>query len=137
MDCMTKEQRSANMRAIKSKDTIAEVIFRKALWAKGIRYRKNLKIGNCRPDIIITSKKIAIFVDGDFWHGNVSKYSVHTNAEYWNEKIKRNKERDLENTIELRDMHWQVVRVWESEIKTDLAGCVNKILNTIKKHPED
>ena len=66
MDCMTKEQRSANMRAIKSKDTVAELMLRKALWGQGVRYRKNIKIGNCRPDIVITSKKIAIFVDGDF-----------------------------------------------------------------------
>ena len=131
MDVMTKEQRSANMRAIKSKDTKIEVLLRKALWHQGIRYRKNLKICNCHPDIVITKHKIAIFCDGDFWHGKPSKYSVHTNSNYWNDKIKRNMERDLENTIALRDNGWIVLRFWESEIRQDLASCLSSVLRCI------
>lgn len=93
MDHITKEQRSKNMRAIKSKDTKIEVTLRKALWHKGIRYRKNFKICSCHPDIVMTKYKIAIFCDGDFWHGKEREYSIKTNIKYWNEKIKRNKER--------------------------------------------
>lgn len=133
MDIMTKEQRSANMRAIKSKDTKIEVQLRKALWHKGIRYRKNYKIRNCKPDIVITKHKIAIFCDGDFWHGKESKYSVHTNEKYWNAKIERNKERDLENTIELRDNGWTVLRFWESELNQNINGCIERILRNITK----
>lgn len=136
MDVMTKEQRSANMRAIKSKDTKIEVLLRKALWHKGIRYRKNYKICSCKPDIVITKYKTAIFCDGDFWHGKESKYSVHTNVKFWNNKIQRNVERDLENTIELRDNGWTVLRFWESELKTDLNLCVLRIiqhLHTLQK----
>ena len=70
---MTKEQRSKNMRAIKSHDTKIEVILRKALWNKGIRYRKNFKVCSCKPDIVLTKYKIAIFCDGDFWHGKCSE----------------------------------------------------------------
>ncbi len=132
MDHITKEQRSKNMRAIKSKDTKIEVTLRKALWHKGIRYRKNFKICSCHPDIVITKYKIAIFCDGDFWHGKEREYSIKTNIKYWNEKIKRNKERDLENTIELRDNGWCVFRFWESDINTNLDFCVSEILNQIK-----
>ncbi len=69
MDCMTTEQRSKNMRAIKSQDTKIEVILRKALWSQGIRYRKNFKVCSCKPDIVLTKYKIAIFCDGDFPNG--------------------------------------------------------------------
>ena len=69
MDCMSAEQRSKNMKAIKSHDTKIEVILRKALWAKGIRYRKNFKVCSCKPDIVLTKYKIAIFCDSEFFHG--------------------------------------------------------------------
>ncbi|MBQ7883598.1 MAG: very short patch repair endonuclease [Phascolarctobacterium sp.] len=130
MDCMTSEQRSKNMKAIKSHDTKIEVILRKALWHKGIRYRKNFKVCSCKPDIVLTKYKIAIFCDGDFWHGN-DKYTVKNNAKFWNEKIRTNVERDLRNTIELRDNGWTVLRFWGTEIKKDLDKCVSEILNTI------
>lgn len=131
MDCMTKEQRSKNMRAIKSKDTKIEVLLRKTLWHQGIRYRKNFKVCSCHPDIVITKYKIAIFCDDDFWHGKESKYTVKTNAKFWNEKIKRNIERDLDNTIELRDNGWIVLRFWESDIKKDIKKCVDEIIASI------
>ena len=134
MDCMTTEQRSKNMRAIKSQDTKIEVIFRKALWAQGIRYRKNFKVCSCKPDIVLTKYKIAIFCDGDFWHGKtIEKYTVKTNSNYWNEKIKRNIERDLENTITLRDNGWTVLRFWESDIKKNLDMCVETVMCHIKQ----
>ena len=133
MDKLTKEQRSAIIRTVKSKDTKIEIQLRKALWHKGIRYRKNYKICNCRPDIVITKYKIAIFCDGDFWHGKESKFYVHTNIDFWTNKIKRNIERDLENTIQLRDNNWLVLRFWESEIQQDLNKCVEQVINTIKK----
>lgn len=68
MKLKTTDQRSKNMRAVKSQDTKIEILLRRALWHKGIRYRKNLKVFNCKPDIVITKHKIAIFCDGDFWH---------------------------------------------------------------------
>ncbi len=134
MDCMTKEQRSKNMKAIKSHDTKIEVKLRKALWHEGIRYRKNFKVCSCKPDIVLTKYKIAIFCDGDFWHGKTQEtYTVKTHAKYWNEKIKRNIERDLENTIELRDNGWTVLRFWESDINKNLDMCVD----LVKKYIED
>ena len=104
MDKLTKEQRHKNMQAIRSKDTKIEILLRKALWHEGIRYRKNYKVCSCHPDIVITKYKIAVFCDGEFWHGkSMERYDVTTNVKYWHEKIRRNVERDLENTIELRD----------------------------------
>ena len=132
MDRLTKEQRHKNMVAIKSKDTKIELLLRKALWHKGIRYRKNMKVLNCHPDIVITKYKIAVFCDGDFWHGKTfERYEVTTNAKFWHEKIQRNVERDLENTIMLRDNGWIVLRFWETDIKKNLDMCVEVVLKEI------
>ena len=131
MKLQTTPQRSKNMKAVKSHDTKIELILRKALWHQGIRYRKNFKIYSCKPDIVITKYKIAIFCDGDFWHGKEDPNIVKTHKNFWTEKIKRNIERDLENTIELRDNGWIVLRFWESDIEKDINICLNTILSTI------
>ena len=129
MDCMTPEQRHKAMVSNRSKNTSIEVKLRKALWNVGVRYRKNYKLLNYNVDIAITKYKVAIFCDGDFWHGKTTeKYTIKTHANYWNEKIKRNIERDLENTIELRDNGWTVLRFWESDIKKNLNMCVETVL---------
>ena len=134
MDNLTKLQRHKNMVAIKSRDTKIEVSLRKELWHRGIRYRKNMKLFNCHPDIVITKFKLAVFCDGDFWHRKVfERYDVDTNAVYWHEKIKRNVERDLANTIELRDHGWKVLSFWETDIKHDLEQCVQIILQAINR----
>ena len=137
MDHLTKEQRHKNMVAIKSRDTKIEVSLRKALWHRGVRYRKNIKLFNCHPDIVITKYKIAVFCDGDFWHGKeLNKRNIMHNTDYWNEKIKRNIERDLENTILLRDNGWIVLRFWESDIKYNLNMCVESVLLNISLQKE-
>lgn len=134
MDVLTPEQRHRAMQAIKSRDTKIEVLFRKSLWHRGVRYRKNMKLCGCHPDIAITKYRIAIFCDGDFWHGKTFKRDgIKTNTAYWNEKISRNIERDLENTIELRDNGWSVLRFWESEIKKNLEACIAAVLAEIAK----
>ncbi len=128
MDCLTPKQRHKAMLANTSKDTSIELLLRKALWQIGIRYRKNFKVLNCHPDIVLTKYKIAIFCDGDFWHG---KRSISRCNSYWTEKIKRNVERDLENTIQLRDNGWIVLRFWETDIKKQLSSCIEEILYNI------
>ena len=99
MDVLTKEQRHKNMKNIKSKDTKIELILRKALWTNGIRYRKNYSQLPGKPDIAITKYKIAIFCDGEFFHGydwtNQKKRLRNSNSsEYWIKKISRNISRD-------------------------------------------
>ncbi len=125
--------RSDIMSSIHSNDTKIEVSLRKALWHKGIRYRKNYKVLNCHPDIVLTKYRIAVFCDGDFWHGKVTKNrAIKTNVGYWHEKIHRNVERDLENTIELRDNGWIVLRFWETDIKKHFDECIEKVVAAIE-----
>ena len=132
MQLSTNPQRSKNMQAVKSKGTDIELLLRKALWHKGIHYRKNIKVLDCHPDIVLTKYKIAIFCDGDFWHGKENPEIIKTHKTFCVEKIKRNMERDLENTIELRDNNWLVLRFCESDIKKHLDNCVNEVLKSIE-----
>ena len=132
MKLETTIKRSKIMKSIKGSDTGIEVRLRKALWHKGIRYRKNFKVFDCHPDIVITKYKIAVFCDGNFWHGEeLQKRPIKHNSSYWNEKIRRNVERDLENTIELRDNGWIVLRFWEDDIQKNLPNCVSDVLRYI------
>ena len=108
-DVMTPEQRSRAMSHIRGKDTSIEVILRKALWHKGIRYRKNYKKLPGTPDIAITKYRIAIFCDSEFFHGynwEIKKQKLGHNREYWIKKIERNMARDRENDFKLIAMDW-------------------------------
>ena len=131
MGTLSKTQIHNIMSHIRSEDTKAEIILRKALWHKGLRYRKNYKHLPGTPDIALTRQKIAIFVDGDFWHARGHQDSpgeqVATNKEYWQKKLARNVERDKDVTDELTELGWLVLRFWESDIKKDLAKCLKVI----------
>ena len=134
MDNLTREQRTRNMRAIRANDTSIELMLRKALYQRNVRYRLNQNVFGTHPDITIAKYKLAIFCDGDYWHGKTyAEHPASTNKRYWDEKIARNKERDLEQTILLRDNGWTVLRFWESEIKADVNACVNIVINAIEK----
>lgn len=136
MDNLTKEQRHKNMLHIHSSNTKPEIMLRKALWHKGIRYRKNYKGLPGKPDIVITRCKIAIFVDGDFWHGKnmtVIDNQIQSNRSYWLPKIRRNKERDAEVNDTLTEQGWIVLRFWESDIKKHLESCIAQILEYVPK----
>ena len=105
-------------------------------WKKGYRYRKNYKKIPGSPDIAITSKKMAIFVDGEFWHGYDwirRKEKLKSNKEYWIAKIEENMVRDKRNDKLLKEMGWKVIHFWENEIKKNLMSCLAKIENSLKK----
>lgn len=131
MDVLSREQRHHNMSRIRAADTKAEVLLRKALWKKGLRYRKNYAALPGKPDIVLTRQKIAIFVDGDFWHARGHQDNpgeqVATNKEFWQKKLARNVERDKEVNDELTEAGWLVLRFWETDVKKDLSGCINQI----------
>ena len=131
MDVLTDEQRHINMLHIRAKDTTPELLLRKALWHSGIRYRKNYKTLPGTPDIVITKRKIAIFVDGDFWHAKGHQDNpgeqIKSNREFWVKKLSRNVERDKEVDEELLNLGWLVLRFWESDIKRDVEQCVKLI----------
>ncbi|MCR5609536.1 MAG: very short patch repair endonuclease [Lachnospiraceae bacterium] len=132
MDVLTKEQRHKNMQNIRSKDTKIEVLLRKALYEKGIRYRKNYKELPGKPDIVITKYKIAIFCDGEFFHGKdwevlKSKLEKSNNSKFWINKISRNRERDDEINKKLMFIGWNVIRFWGNDIKKNVDECVKVV----------
>ena len=127
----TTKKRSKIMSKIRGKNTKSELLFRKALWAKGVRYRVNSKQLPGRPDISIKKHKLAIFIDGEFWHGynwNDRKHKIKSNRGFWIPKIERNIQRDKEVNQQLYDMGYTVFRFWEKEVKKDLDKCINDIL---------
>lgn len=126
----TQEEITKNMRSNKSKDTKPELMLRKELWKRGLRYRKNYKKAVGKPDIVFVSRKIAIFVDGKMWHGydwEKQKNDFKSHRDFWIPKIKRNIERDKEVTERLRNEGWTVLRFWDFEIKKNLSDCADKI----------
>ena len=134
MDIHTPSQRSKNMRAIKSTGTKEEVRLAKALWHLGYRYRKNNKSVFGKPDLTFTKYKIAIFVDGEFFHGKdwkTEKERIKSNREFWYKKIERNIQRDIEVSSYLKLQKWEVLRFWSKEVKKDLNSCINIIQNLI------
>ncbi len=130
MDVLTKEQRRQNMQAIKNKNTKIELLLGKALWAKGYRYRKNNKKIFGKPDFTLRKYKVAIFCDGDFFHGKdweTAKERIKTNREFWHKKIESNIQRDKLVTKTLEELGWTVIRFWGSDIKKHLEVCLLQI----------
>ena len=130
------EKRSFNMQRIKSADTTIEADFRKALWREGIRYRKNYKLLPGKPDIVITKYRIAIFCDGEFWHGkdwDTKKPKIKDNREYWVTKIERNIGHDNEVNKQLQNIGWTVLRFWGQDIHKNMPGCIAVVLNTLSQ----
>lgn len=132
MDNLTKEQRHRNMQKIKAKDTKIETVLRKALWGKGYRYRKNYSSLPGKPDIVLTKYKIAIFCDGEFFHGKdweilKPKLQKSERSEYWTSKIQRNIERDDEVNKRLLFEGWTVIRFWGKDILYNLEECIRVV----------
>ena len=135
-DVMTPEQRSRCMAAVKGKDTKPEMIVRKYLFSRGIRFRVQVRKLPGNPDIVLPKYKTVILVNGCFWHGHEDcKYFrlPKSNVEFWKEKIGRNIERDRESMQALLDLGWKIIRVWECELrnKANREDTLNKIYKSI------
>lgn len=125
-----KESTSRVMSANKAKDTKPELTLRKALWKNGLRgYRLHWKKVPGRPDIAYSKKKIAIFVNGCFWHRcpYCNPSTPKTHKSFWLNKFKKNIERDQRKVKELRELGWKVITVWECQIKKNVVHCALKI----------
>lgn len=136
---MTAEQRSRCMAAVKGKDTKPEMIVRKYLFSRGLRFRVQVRKLPGTPDIVLPKYKTAIFVNGCFWHGHEGcKYFrlPKSNVEFWSEKIERNIERDRESMQALFDLGWKVIRVWECELrnKANREETLDGIYNSITSY---
>ena len=124
------EQISYNMKQVKSKGSEIEVLLQKELWRRGLRYRKNVKSIEGKPDIAFIGKKIAVFCDSEFWHGydwENRKNDFKSNTEFWISKIERNMQRDKDVTQKLQSEGWIVLRFWGKEIKKNLAECADLV----------
>ncbi|MGM9478214.1 very short patch repair endonuclease [Pedobacter sp. GSP4] len=127
----TSSQRSKNMSKIRAKNSLPELKLRKALWAKNVRYRIHPKNFPGKPDLTINKYRLAIFVDGDFWHGyewEKKKSVLKTNTAFWIPKIERNMQRDEYINALLNSKGYTVMRFWEHEVKENLSACVNQVL---------
>lgn len=136
-DRHTPEQRSYNMSKIKGTNTKPEILLRKRLFAEGLRYRINDKKLPGKPDVVLKKYKTVIFVNGCFWHGHQNcKYFVipKTRTEFWTNKINGNTTRDLKHENTLLKMGWNVITVWECDLKRNkLNDTVTKIINQLKR----
>lgn len=128
------------MSSIPSKDTEPELILRRALWKRNLRYRINYRQLPGKPDIVFTKYRIAVFCDGDFWHGHnwalrgmcSFEEELSSYSEFWRAKISKNVEHDKAISSALEATGWLVIRVWESDIRKDPDGCVERIIATIE-----
>jgi len=133
---LTTKQRSELMKQIKGKNTKPEVEFRKLFWHRGYRYRVNDKRLPGKPDIAFPSHKVAVFIDGEFWHGykwEEKKAKIKSNREYWVTKIERNIERDKKNIELLQKMGWEVFRFWAHEVEKEPEKCLNAVIGKLQE----
>lgn len=119
------------MSRVRSKDTDIEAAVRSALHRRGFRFRKHVRDLPGSPDIVFRRARVAVFVDGKFWHGYDYTSWKHTLAPYWREKIESNIARDERNFRALREAGWAVVRVWQHEVKRELDAVVERIADLV------
>lgn len=124
----TSDARRQMMARIKGRDTGPELSLRREVWALGLRYRLQYRIGRTRPDMVFVGAKLAVFVDGCFWHGCPQHSTIpKNNRDFWVQKLRRNTERDVENTQWLEAQGWRVLRIWEHEIEASPADCARRM----------
>ena len=133
MDFLTPERRSRLMSNVRQKGTDVELLVARELRLRGYRFRRNVRTLAGSPDLVFAQHKLAVFIDGDFWHG--FRYPCWQNkiTQFWKDKIEANRRRDQRNFRRLRRSGWCVVRVWQHEIKTDVVKCLRRI--TVKLEP--
>jgi len=116
------------MSKIRSRDTVPEMKLRRALWASGLRFQVAVRLPGC-PDVVFTRVRLAIFVDGCFWHGcPIHGTRPKSNVAYWSPKIEGNIARDVRTTMALVAAGWRVMRIWEHEIEDDLAEVLSRVI---------
>jgi DNA mismatch endonuclease Vsr len=134
-DPLTPARRSALMSRVKTRETAPELELRHALWAAGIRgWRLHPRAVPGRPDLAWIGRRLAVFVDGAFWHGHPDYYWGQS-GKFWDEKIARNRERDVRVTQELVDEGWRVLRLWDFEVEKEVSRCTGVVRDLLKPIP--
>lgn len=139
-DLISPEHRSWNMSRIGSKDTKIEIMVRKYLFSKGYRFRKNDKRYPGKPDIVLPKYRIVIFVNGCFWHqhpGCKNATIPKSNIEFWQKKLRRNAENDEKNNKILSEMGWNVITLWECDLKRNFEFCMEELIKNIEDSIHD
>ena len=132
MDNLTTKQRRKNMQNIRSEGTKPEQLIARELRRKKIYFAKNVKAIFGKPDFIFCRKRVAVFIDSDFWHGHKKRCIMpKSNCVYWEQKIERNKQRDKTVNRELRKEGWMVIRLCEKDINRSLAKSLKKIIGEL------
>lgn len=135
MDNLTVHQRSYCMSRVRNRDTDLEALVRSELFRRGWRFRKHVSSLPGTPDIVFPRHALAIFVDGDFWHGyRFPEWQGNLSA-FWVAKIQKNRKRDRNNFARLRRHGWRVVRLWQHDIKKDLHASVGRLEKMLSRRP--
>jgi DNA mismatch endonuclease (patch repair protein) len=122
------------MARVRGRDTAPELLLRRSLWQRGLRYRLQRRVNGCRPDLIFPRKKVAVFVDGCFWHGCPRHYTrPKTSRAFWQEKLRANVERDRRQTLALESIGWRVVRLWEHEVNECVSLAADLVQEALDK----
>lgn len=136
-DVLTPEQRKFCMSRIRSRDTKPEMTIRKGLWSLGYRYRVSTRLPG-RPDIVFPRERLAVFIDGCFWHRCPRHYQAPaTNPQFWERKIDRNVERDRMVDLQLASLGWRVKRIWEHEVREDPLRVIEDLILLLKAVGEE
>ncbi len=130
-DHMTPDQRSRAMKAVKLKDGPLEILIQRELRRAGLDFQRNYKQLQGSPDIVFVKKKVAVFIDGDFWHGWRLPAWEHKLTAFWKSKLRANRRRDQRNFRRLRAADWTVIRLWEHQIRSDSRACIDRIVRAL------
>lgn len=126
--------RSQLMSRIRGRDTRPELILRRAVWSLGLRYRLQVRVGRTRPDLLFVGARLAVFLDGCFWHGCPEHYvAPRSSREFWSRKLRQNVERDRRATKWLEAAGWRVLRLWEHEVEIDPGEAARQIEVLVRK----
>lgn len=131
---MTPEQRSRAMKRVRLKNGSLEKVVQKELRIRAIKFDRHKRGLPGSPDIVFQKAQVAVFIDGDFWHGWRLSQWEHKLTPFWRNKIRMNRERDARNIRRLRAQGWIVIRIWGHQIKKDLSACISRILTVLPKN---
>jgi DNA mismatch endonuclease (patch repair protein) len=131
-DHLTPEQRSRAMKRVKLRDGSLEKLVQRELRVRGLRFQRHVRSLPGRPDVVFRKEKVAVFVDGDFWHGWRLPAWEHKLSPFWREKLRANRARDRRNFRCLRALGWRVIRVWQHELTKDIAACASRIVSALR-----
>lgn len=132
-DHMTPEQRSRAMQRVKLRNGSVEKIVQRELRVRGLKFQRHVRTLPGSPDIVFRKQRVAVFVDGDFWHGWRLPTWEHKLGPFWREKLRTNRKRDLRSFRKLRSLDWRVIRIWQHQLNRDREKCIQRVLEAVSR----